>query len=60
VIGRFFAAIGGVKFSLIISARSFATTSDTEAFYFFLFLSGHEKVLIGLACFDKQSPPKSF
>ena len=31
VIGRFFAAIGGVKF-FFISARSLSTTSDTEAF----------------------------
>ena len=30
VIGRFFAAIGGVKF-FFISARSLSTTSDTEA-----------------------------
>ena len=45
---------------LSVSARSFATTSDTEALYFFLFLSGHEKELIGLARFHKQTPPKSF
>ena len=45
---------------LSVSARSFATTSDMEALYFFLFLSGHEKVLIGLACFDKQTPQNRF
>ena len=58
VTGRFFAAIGGVQFSFFCAVLCYDVRYGGALF--FLFLSGYEKVLIGLACFDKQTPQNRF